>query len=131
MAKISEANHINEPVEKSLGFAASVLSNGTIHLAGIVAVDPALNVVAPGDMAGQVAYIYDAMAHVLATYQATLENVVSETIYVTDIQAFAAAAPIRTERYARWGFPAATVVEVKGLFLPEALVEVQAIATLG
>lgn len=131
MAHPSQVQHYNEPVEKQLGFAAIVQTGNTLRLSGIVAVDAALNVVAPGDMIGQVNRVYDIMQETLAMNGATLEHVVNELIFVTDMKAFAAAGEARARRYAKCAPPAATVVQIAGLFLPEAMVEIQVTAVLG
>ena len=130
MAHISQVQHYNGLVERQLGFAAIVQTGKTLHLAGIISVDAALNVVAPGDVAGQVARIYDIMEETLAMSGATLEHVVNELIFATDLDAFAQAAPMRAARYARWAPPAATAVQVARLLLPGALIEIQATAVL-
>jgi enamine deaminase RidA (YjgF/YER057c/UK114 family) len=47
------------------------------------------------------------------------------------MKAFAAAGEARARRYAECAPPAATVVQVAGLFLPGAMVEIQVTAVLG
>jgi len=86
MAHVSQVQHYNEPVEKQLGFAAIVQTGKILHLAGIVAVDDALNVVGQGDMAAQVERVYDIMETTLAKSGATLLHVVNEMIFVTDLR---------------------------------------------
>jgi enamine deaminase RidA (YjgF/YER057c/UK114 family) len=82
-------------------------------------------------MAAQITQIYNLMEKVLAMSQATLEHVVSEVMYTTDLQALVAAAHVRKARYARWAPPANTGVQVSALFLPDAMLEIQATAVLG
>ncbi len=130
MAHISQVQHFNEPVEKQLGFAAMIQSGKTLYLAGIVAVDDALNVVAPNDIAGQVERVYDIMEATLAKSGATLLHVVNEMIFVTDLQQFASAGAARAKRYASCAAPAATAVEVAALLFPAAMIEIQVTAVL-
>ena len=130
MAHISQVQHFNAPVEKQLGFAAIVQTGKTLHLAGIIAVDEALNVVAPGDLAGQITRIYDIMEATLALSGATLRHVVNELIFVTDISGLAQAGPVRVQRYAEHAPPAATAVQVQALMFPAAMIEIQATAVL-
>jgi enamine deaminase RidA (YjgF/YER057c/UK114 family) len=130
MAREDQVQYYNEPVERSLGFAAIVRAGPTLHLAGILAADEQMQIVAPGDMAGQIARIYDVMEATLAKCGATLEHVVNEMMYVTDMAALAAGAPVRVARYAKCAPPAATVVQIGGLFVPEALIEIHATAHL-
>jgi 3-hydroxyisobutyrate dehydrogenase len=130
MAKNSQVQFFNEPVERQLGFAAMVQQGSTLYLSGLIAVDEKLNIVGPGDMTAQINQIYDLMEKVLAMSQATLENVVNEVMYTTSIQALTEAAGVRVARYARYAPPAATGVQVSALFLPGALLEIQATAVL-
>ena len=131
MAHISQVQYYNEAVEKQLGFVASVQTGKTLWLSGLISVDEKLQVVGPGDMAAQINQIYDLMEKVLAMSQATLENVVSEVMYTTNLQALVAAAHVRKARYAKWAPPANTGVQVSALFLPDAMLEIQATAVLG
>jgi enamine deaminase RidA (YjgF/YER057c/UK114 family) len=130
MAHPSQVQYYNEPVEKQLGFAAIVQTDKTLRLSGIVAVDAALNVVGKGDMAAQVKRIYDIMEETLAMNGATLEHVVAEVIYTTNMAAFAEAGATRAQRYAKCAPPATTAVQVSGLFLPDAMIEIQATAVV-
>ena len=68
----------------------------------------------------------------LAAAGCTLEHVVSETAYTTDIEWLGRAAVVRAELYsqARAAPPAATAVEVRRLFFPDALVELAVVAEL-
>jgi enamine deaminase RidA (YjgF/YER057c/UK114 family) len=130
MAKNSQAQFFNEPVERQLGFAAMVHSGNTLYLSGLVSVDEKLTVVGVGDMAAQINRIYDQMEQILAMSQATLANVVNEVMYTTNMQALIQANGVRVARYARYAPPAATGVQVAALFFPEALLEIQATAVL-
>ncbi len=128
MAHENQVQYYNEPVERSLGFAAIVRAGDTLHLAGIISTDEQMQIVAPGDMAGQIDRIYDVMEATLAKCGATLEHVVSEVMYVTDMALLAEGAPVRVARYAKHAPPAATAVQIGGLFVPEAMIEIQATA---
>ena len=131
MAHVSQVQYFNEAVEKQMGFVASVQTGKTLHLAGIVSIDEALNVVAPGDMAGQIERIYDIMEKTLAKSGATLQHVVNELVFVTDLQKFGPeASAARARRYAKCTPPATTAVQVSALFFPAAMIEIQATAVL-
>jgi len=130
MAKNSQVQFLNEPVERQLGFAAMVQQGNTLYLSGLISVDENMKVVGSGDMAAQINQIYDLMEKVLAMSQATLENVVNEVMYTTNIQALIEASGARVARYAKCAPPAATGVQVSALFFPEAMIEIQATAVL-
>ena len=130
MAKNSQVQFFNETLERQLGFAAMVQTGKTLRLSGIISVDEKLNVVGPGDMARQINQIYDIMEKTLAMSGATLENVVNEVMYTTNMQALVQANGARVARYAKCAPPASTGVQVSALFLPDAMLEIQATAVL-
>lgn len=130
MARLSQIQNFNKPVEDAMGFSAIVSSNGLLHLAGVIAVNEQAEVTAPGDMKAQVERIYDILEITLGKCGATLEHVVNEVVYTTDLAAFMEAGPVRAKRYEKHAFPAATAVQVSGLAIPGALVEIQVTAQL-
>ena len=81
-------------------------------------------------MEGQIENIYNDIIATLATYGGTLEHVVREVIYTTDMDAFLNAAPVRKEFYRNYGLPATTCVGVARLAYPEFVVEIEATAIL-
>lgn len=132
MAHESQVRFNVEPVERALGFAAVVEAGGFLHLSGIVSVDEtAMNVTGEGDMAAQLTRIYDIMEQLLARSQASLRHVIKETIFTTDLAALGAAVGVRNARYGDNAPPATTAVEIKALFFPTALVEIEAVAYIG
>ena len=131
MAKNSQVQFLMEPIERQLGFAALVQQGNTLWLSGLISVNEKLEVVGKGDMAAQITQIYNLMETVLAMGGATLGNVVNEVMYTTDLQALVAVAHVRTARYAKYAPPANTGVQVSALFLPDAMLEIQATAVLG
>jgi enamine deaminase RidA (YjgF/YER057c/UK114 family) len=130
MAKIGQVQHFNKPLEDGMGFSAIVHANGLLHLAGIISVDDAANVFAPGDMAGQIGRIYDIMEETLAKNGANLAHVVNEVMYTTDMAQLMEAIGVRAERYQGHAFPATTALQVSALAFPDALLEIQATAQL-
>jgi 2-iminobutanoate/2-iminopropanoate deaminase len=130
MAKLGQVQHFNKALEETFGFSAIVHANGILHLAGIISMDEAGQVFAPGDMASQIDRIYDIMEETLAKNGATLEHVVSEVMYTTDMAALFEAIPVRAKRYEGHAYPAATAVQIVALAFPGALLEIQATAQL-
>jgi 2-iminobutanoate/2-iminopropanoate deaminase len=59
----------------------------------------------------------------------SLRDVVKVTIFVTDMGDFNRVVDLR-RRYFRPPYPADTLVEVKGLYDPEAVIEIEAVAVL-
>lgn len=130
MAKMNQVQHFNKPLEDSFGFSAIVHANGTLHLAGIISIDEKAEVFGPGDMAAQIDRIYDIMEETLHKCGATLEHVVDEVMYTTDMPALMEAIPVRAKRYEGHSFPAATAVQIVALAFPDAMLEIHATASL-
>jgi enamine deaminase RidA (YjgF/YER057c/UK114 family) len=130
MAKPNQVNYHFEPVERQFGFCAIAQAGTTLYLSGLISVNEKLELVAPGDMAGQIRQIYVTMEKILALHGATFAHVMNELIFTTDLAAFAQHHHPRLERYANCEPPATTAVQVAGLFIPGALIEIQATAVL-
>ena len=130
MAKLGQVQHFNKPLEDSFGFSAIVQANGLLHLAGIISIDEQAEVIGAGDMAAQMGRIYDIMEETLAKNGATLEHVVSEVMYTTDMGKLMEAASTRAKRYEGYAYPATTAVQISALAFPEAMLEIQVMAQL-
>lgn len=115
---------------------AAVSTGGRlVHLAGQVSWGPDGEVVAPGDLAGQVEQAYRNVAHVLAAVGGTLHDLVDVTMYVVDwrperigdvVEGMTRAA----EALGGTSVPPATLIGVASLDVPEHLVEVKAVAVV-
>ncbi len=109
----------------SLGVAAG--AGQTVYLKGQIALDPAGNVVAPGDMRTQTEQTLENIRAVLAHVGGVMGDIVSLTHYVTDIQQFMRTGDIRRRFFAP-PYPVTTTVQVAALYRPEIVVEIAAIA---
>ena len=107
-----EAGTLAMPWEQSYGYAQAVRVGDTIWVSGQLSHDNEGNIVGPapvdaqgrildhGNMRIQMAQCYANARKVLAQYGATLDNVVEEVLYVTDMDtAFAVAGAVRAEAY--------------------------------
>jgi len=132
MARWDQVVRINREAEERFNLSAAVRSNGTLYLSGLTAIDENMQVVGVGDMESQVRQIYARLERALATCGCSPLHVVSETVYTTDIEGLGQAAWIRDRFYevANAAPPAATAVEVRRLFFPEALIELAVTAEL-
>src|ERR1041384_4201323 len=93
-----ETQSLNMPWEKSYGYAQAVKVGDTIYLAGQVSHDAEGNIIGVGDMEKQMRQAYANVAEVLARYGATMDNIVDEVLFVTDMEAaFTAALNCRHE----------------------------------
>jgi 2-iminobutanoate/2-iminopropanoate deaminase len=109
-------------------YSQAVVSNGFAYLAGQVGLDKDNNVVAPGDVKEQTRVSIERITTILAEFGATLTDIVSATVFITDLSDFAAfneawAAAFGDHRPAR-------ACVVAGLLLPGLVVEIQAIAAV-
>lgn len=121
---------------KSEIYPQVAVATGTrqVYVAGQVAYDPEGRLVAPGDLAGQVAQAYRNVNIALASAGATLSDVVRLTVYVVDWKLekmpdfLAGIEQVREELQL---VPApASLIGVGALFEPGVLVEIEATAVL-
>lgn len=132
------------PWEDAYGYVQAVQVGDTIYVSGQLSHDDQGNLVAPApldasgqqtdasNMEAQMAATYDNAKALLARFDATLDDVVSETIYTTNLDAtFAVAGPVRKAAYGT-DVPqvTSTLVGVTRLAFPEQLVEVALIVVL-
>ncbi|NGO79734.1 RidA family protein [Streptomyces sp. YC504] len=92
-----------------------------LQLSGQVAEGP--------DLAAQSRGIFEALVALLAAHGATLADLINIRTYLTDIDRLHEYGAVRRE-YLTETPPTSTTVEVSKLFLPWALIEVEAVAAL-
>jgi 2-iminobutanoate/2-iminopropanoate deaminase len=100
-----------------------------IYLSGQLSRDAEGNLVGRGDMLEQTRQCIRNMRAVLAAAGGTLEDIVSTTVYTTDIREFRSILEARSEFFFTQ-LPTSTMVEVNHLSEPGLLVEIQAVAAL-
>ncbi|HAL84762.1 MAG TPA: hypothetical protein DCP12_03880 [Rhodobiaceae bacterium] len=113
-------------------FCQGVRVGDTLYMAGQVGTDA--GGAAPDDLVAQMKHAYAHVASVLAEYGGTMDNVVDETWFVTDIadtmakvgDLFAA----RAEIYGKKPEVSQTLVQVAGLVDPSFKIEIKCIASL-
>lgn len=115
--------HLRPDVELRYGYTQAIRVGDTIHIAGAVSMDDAGNPTAVGNLDHQMRNCYRDLEAVLAHYGCTFDDVVVENIYTTDMPGFLRIASYRSEIYGD-RFPAGTWLEVKGLALPEFMIEI-------
>lgn len=121
--------HLNA-YEKDFGYSQAVLIDKTLYISGTVAVDANGRLVAPGDIAGQMRAAYGNIRRTLAAHNADFQEIVKETIYTTDMDAFLKASDLRFEYYDKERLPSASWVQVQRLVDPAFLVEIEVVAEL-
>ena len=118
------------PRAKKPPFAMGVQIGDTVYVSGHVPQDENGNVVGEGDMTAQTRQVFANIEAVLAESNATMEDVVKITTYITDMSHYAEFNAVRAEVFPNAGMASATVAGVE-LVLPEYLVEVETIAVIG
>lgn len=108
-------------------FSYAILDDHTVYVSGALAVDDKWSVVGQGDVAVQTERAFEIVRNVLRAAGSSLEDVVKINVYLVDASHYRAMNDVR-KRVFRSPYPASTVVVVKELVLPEALVEVEVIA---
>jgi 2-iminobutanoate/2-iminopropanoate deaminase len=126
-----ETKSLGMPWEKEYGYAQAVKVEDTIYLSGQVSHDDRGNIVGLRDMEAQMRQAYANIQKVLAQYGATMDNVVDEVLFVTDMDtAFAAAVKCRQEVFSGTPVVASTIVQIQRLAFPELLIEIRCVAKL-
>ena len=87
-------------------------------------------IVGEGDFEAQLAQTFANIERVLTAAGSDLSKVVKVVIYMTDMSQFPKIVEAR-QRYFTAPYPADTTVEVKGLALPELMVEIDVTAVAG
>lgn len=84
-------------------------------------------IVGVGDFDRQAEQAFNNLDRALRAGGSGLDRVVKVTIYLTDMGNFPKVVEQRRRRFSR-PYPADTIVEVSGLYSPEAMIEIEAIA---
>ena len=136
-----EVANFGMPWEEQYGYAQAVKVGDTIYVSGQLSHDDQGNMVAPapldpagkiadhGSMGAQMAQSYANVKKVLANFGATMDNIVEEVVYVTDMDAaFAVAGKVRKEAFGGRPVVASTILVTPRLAFPDQLIEIKVIA---
>ena len=124
-----ETTSLGMPWEKEYGYAQAVKVGDTIYVSGQVSHDDRGDIVGLGDMEAQMRQAYSNIRKVLAQYGATMDNIVDETLFVTDMNtAFAAAVKCREDIFFGTPVVASTIVQIQRLAFPELMIEIKCVA---
>ena len=142
MALHKDVKGFGMPWEDQYGYAQAVKVGNTIYVSGQLSHDDHGNMIgaAPLDDSGrirdhsnmeiQMRQTYANAKKILSEFGATLDNVVEEVLYVTDMdRAFAAASSVRKEAYgSQKPEVASTILVTPRLALPGQLIEIKFVA---
>jgi len=116
--------HLRPEIEKAYGYAHAVKIGDDIKVSGAVSMDDEGNPTAVGNLEQQMKNVYADLRKVLAHYGCTFDDVIVENVFTTDMAGFLDAAAYRATIYPTQ-FPTGSWLEVKGLALPELLIEIE------
>lgn len=111
-------------VEKAYGYSHAVKIGGHIKISGAVSMDDEGTPTAAGDLEQQMKNAYADLEKVLQHYGYTFDDVIVENVFTTDMAKFLEVSSYRNTLYTKH-FPTGTWLEVKGLALPEFMVEIE------
>jgi enamine deaminase RidA (YjgF/YER057c/UK114 family) len=111
-------------VERSYGYSHAVRIGDDIKISGAVSMDDAGTPTAVGDLEQQMRNAYADLDKVLKHYGCTFDDVVAENVYTTNMAEFLKVSSYRSTLYTKQ-FPTGSWLEVKGLALPELMIEIE------
>ncbi len=117
--------------EEERAYSPAIKVNGgtTIYLAGVGATTDENGKSLGGDFDGQVRATFERIRSTLARAGGTLDDIVTMTVYVKDMQYGTHFTQIRREYFSQ-GYPCSALIGIDSLALAEMMVEIQAIAVV-
>jgi 2-iminobutanoate/2-iminopropanoate deaminase len=122
--RIRVPDHLPEPISH---YTDGVAAGGWIWISGMLALDKDGKLVGGDDVVAQTDRVFQNIKAVLDKAGATFADVVKVTVYLRRIGDRAAVNTVR-RKYFGDSRPASSLVEVSALVIPEALVEIEAVA---
>jgi 2-iminobutanoate/2-iminopropanoate deaminase len=110
-------------LEKMYGYSHAVKIGDDLIISGAVSMDNDGNLIGAGDMDLQMKNCYKDLEKILTHFGYTFDDVVNENVYTTDMAEFIRVSTYRNSIYKKQ-FPAGTWLEVKGLALPNQMIEI-------
>lgn len=124
MADTPEYFQLRPEVESAYGYTHAVRIGDRIKISGAVSMDAQGSPTAVGDLEQQMKNAYADLDTVLRHYGCTFDDVVVEDVFTTHMAKFLEVASYRSTIYTGH-FPTGTWLEVKGLALPEFMIEIE------
>jgi 2-iminobutanoate/2-iminopropanoate deaminase len=126
MKRIRLAGQLAEPISH---YTDGVEAGGFLYISGMLPMDAAGELVGVGDVIRQSEQVLDNVGSVLTAASASFDDVVRVGVYVRHMADRELINTVR-RRYFGDSRPASTLVEVSALAHPDALVEIEAVASL-
>lgn len=110
--------------EDIIGYSRAIKAGSMIMITGTTSVDENGDIVGVGDAYAQTKYIFQKIEKYLKEAGSSLDNVVWNRMYVTDISKWEDIGRAHAEFFKNIK-PCATMVEVKGFIHPDMIVEIE------
>jgi 2-iminobutanoate/2-iminopropanoate deaminase len=118
------AQQLPDPISH---YTDAVVADGWIWISGTLALDASGALIGKGDVVAQAERVHEIIKALLEQAGAGFEDVVKVTVFLRRIEDRAAVNDVR-RRFFGESRPASTLVEVSALVVPDALVEIDAVA---
>ena len=132
MQPAGRSRNINpDELPPARGYSHATVAGDTVWIGGQIGSDATGRVVEPGDIVAQYGRAIRNVAIALRAAGFTPDDTVKLTYYVTDMKAYRDSRPGLGSAYReffRSDYPASTLVEVRSLVDPDALIEIDAVA---
>ena len=116
--------------DRAYSLAIKVSGGTTVYLAGVGATTDADGKSLGGDFEGQVRASFERIRANLARAGGDLEDIVTMTVFIKDMQYGTHFTQLRKEYFTR-GYPCSALIGIDSLARAEMMVEIQAIAVIG
>ena len=121
---------LNPDPLKPFRISPGYVVNGMAYLSGHAAISESGELVGVGDFDAQAEATFQSLQRTLKAVGSDLSKVIKVTIFLTDMTNFEKIVDLRGKWFTE-PYPADTIIEVKSLALPELMIEIEAIATVG
>ncbi len=118
---------VAKPIRGYYSNCVRVSAGPLLFISGQVALDPEGRVVGKGDVRAQTVQVLENIRTILRANGADMQDVVSVTVYVTDIGFLDRITDIRMQYFPSNG-PSSAIVQIAKLAMPELLIEISAVA---
>jgi enamine deaminase RidA (YjgF/YER057c/UK114 family) len=127
---VSTREDVRVPGRPELSHSAdAVRAGGYVFVAGILPVDAAGRLVGDGDPVAQARFVFGELGRILAAAGCSPPDVTKVSVFLIDVRDRPRINPVRQELFGA-ARPASTLVQVSGLAVPGAKIEVDAIAAV-
>ncbi len=116
-----------EPVSH---YTDAVRVGNLTFVSGMIAMGPDGQIIGEGDVVRQTEVVHDYLGLALSAVGSSFAQIAKVTVYVTDIDHRQAIDSVRRRRFGDRR-PASTLVQISALVIPQALVEIDAVAVVG